>query len=89
MIDKLQDTYNKLIHQSNMQWHLSKSKEEEWKDKSYELQTLAYAFQESAAYIAFDFPEIKVRMTDRERDIREHHMSEEPSEDRSKEKTEV
>lgn len=79
MIDKLQHTYNQLIHQSNLQWAISKNEGKDWDGKRDMLQTLAYGFQEAAAMLLQDFPALKYRETHREKEIREHHLQEEES----------
>lgn len=76
MIDKLQEHYNLLIHQSNIQFILSITPSKELDNKRESLQTLAYGFQEAAAMLRHAFPELIYRETMREKEIREHHIEE-------------
>lgn len=81
MIDKLQETYNKLIHKSDIQWALGTSSDAHMLAMGSQLQHSSWAFQEAAEMLLHDFPELIPRETIRQRQIRKGHLEEESTEE--------
>lgn len=80
MIDKLQTFYNLLIHKSNIQYAMATSPDKHFDGLREGFESSAWAFQEAAALLKNDFPELIYRETNREKEIRQHHMQEESTE---------
>lgn len=90
IMDKIQEQYNLLVHQSDIQYTLSITKSKKLDGKRDYLQALAYGFQEAAAMLRHAFPELIYRQTIREKEIREHHLEDEASQrDELKNQTET
>lgn len=88
MRDHLQNHYNKLIKYADVNY--AQSQEPMFAMLQRELLAKAEAFEAAADLFYSNFADyILTTTTMRFREIREHHMSEELTEDRSKEKTEA
>lgn len=89
MIDKLQEAYDKLIIQSNIQYAMSTNPDKMFDGLRTQFEHGSGCYQDAAAWLASFFPEIKTKDTIREVEIREHHLEDEASQERDEPRNQV